>query len=223
MKILIGTPIHEVKDYAMERWLQNVAKLEYPADLLMVDNSPGLDYMETVKGYCKKRGLNPVRNLSRSPTAVSNGTKNYKLDHLEVNQEDQSVDERIGRSIEIIRQEILAEGYDAWFSWECDQLIPNNALGKLIKMMESGNFMIASHNTRVRENPGQVLDELFGTTLIKREVFKKHGFLLEFGTNPEMPDTWEPGEKWFKKQVLRDGGSTIEADGVLKPVYHLNE
>ena len=27
MKILIGTPIHESKDYAMERWLENVAVL----------------------------------------------------------------------------------------------------------------------------------------------------------------------------------------------------
>ena len=207
MKILIGTPIHIVKDYAMERWLENVAKLqmEYPADLLLVDNSPGLDYMEKVKGYCKKYGI-----------------KNYQIKHLQLPPE-QSVFERVARSREIIRKYILSRDYDAWFSWECDQLIPNNALGELIKMMESGNFTIASHNTRVRENPGQVLDELFGTTLIKREVFKKHGFLLEFGTNPEMPDTWEPGEKWFKKQVLKDGGSTIEADGILKPVYHLNE
>ena|SRR3989344_7113472 len=207
MKILIGTPIHIVKDYAMERWLENVAKLqmEYPADLLLVDNSPGLDYMEKVKGYCKQYGI-----------------KNYQIKHLQLPPE-QSVFERVARSREIIRKYILSRDYDAWFSWECDQLIPNNALGELIKMMESGNFTIASHNTRVRENPGQVLDELFGTTLIKREVFKKHGFLLEFGTNPEMPDTWEPGEKWFKKQVLKDGGSTIEADGILKPVYHLNE
>ena len=198
----------------MERWLENVSKLqrEYPADsksnsidFLMVDNSPGFDYIKRVKGYCTKYGIT-----------------NYRIEHLEINPQ-QPVEEIIGRSIEIIRQKVLDKDYDAWFSWECDQLIPANALSELIKMMESGNFTIASHNTRVRENPGQVLDELFGTTLIKREVFKKHGFLLEFGTNPEMPDTWEPGEKWFKKQVLKDGGSTIEADGILKPVYHLNE
>ena len=49
MKILIGTPIHECKDYCMERWLKNVSKMEYPADLLLVDNSPGLTYVEQVK------------------------------------------------------------------------------------------------------------------------------------------------------------------------------
>jgi len=54
MKILIGAPIHECKDYCMERWLKNVSKMEYPADLLLVDNSPGLTYVEQVKDYCKK-------------------------------------------------------------------------------------------------------------------------------------------------------------------------
>jgi len=201
MKILIGTPIHACKDYAMERWLENVSKLqrEYPADFLMVDNSPGFDYIKKVKGYCAKYGIT-----------------NYQIEHLEINQQ-QTVEEIIGRSIEIIRQEVLAHDYDAWFSWECDQLIPNNSLSGLIKMMDSGNFMIASHNTWLRQNPNEILDELFGTTLIKREVLKKISFI------PEMPDTWEPTDKWFRKQVLRDGGSTIEADGVLKPVYHLEE
>ena len=205
MKILIGTPIHITKDYAMERWLENVSKLDYPTDLLLVDNSPGTGYEKKVKGCCVKYGI-----------------KNYQIEHLELPLE-QNVFERVARSREVIRQYILSHYYDAWFSWECDQLIPNNSLSELIKMMESGNFMIASHNTQVRENPDQILDELFGTTLIKREVLKKHSFILEFGTDPEMPDAWEPSEKWFRKQVLKDGGSTIEADGVLKPVYHLNE
>jgi len=208
MKILIGTPINVCKNYAMERWLENVSKLqrEYPADsksnsvdFLMVDNSPGFDYIKRVKGYCTKYGIT-----------------NYRIEHLEINQQ-QPVEEIIGRSIEIIRQEVLDKDYDAWFSWECDQLIPANALSELIKMMESGNFTIASHSTWVRVDPSQVLDELFGTTLIKREVLEKISFI------PEMPDTWEPTDKWFRKQVLKDGGSTIEADGVLKPVYHLED
>ena len=163
-----------------------------------MDNSPGLDYVKKVKGYCVKYGI----------------TK-YRIVHLEINQEP-PVDERIARSLEIIRQEILAKDYDAWFSWECDQLIPANALGELIKMMESGNFMIASHNTWLRQDHDQILDELFGTTLIKREVLEKLSFIPE--TLP-----WEPTDKWFRKRVLKDGGNTIEADGVLKPVYHLDE
>ena len=205
MKVLIGTPIHEVKDYSMERWLENVSKLEHPADLLLVDNSPGLDYVKKVKGYCVKYGI-----------------KKYEIKHLELPPE-QQVFERVARSREVIRQYVLISDYDAWFSWESDQLIPNNSLDVLIKIMESENFQIASHDTWTREDPDLPLDELFGTTLIKREALKKHGFILEFGTDPEMPDTWELSEKWFRKRVLRDGGSSIEAEGVLKPTYHLSE
>src|SRR3989344_1033770 len=101
MKVLIGTPINEVKDYAMERWLENVAKLQkvYPADLLMVDNSPGLEYVAKVKEYCAKYGI-----------------INYKIEHLEIGQWQPSA-EKIGRSREIIRQEFLSRDYEAWFSW----------------------------------------------------------------------------------------------------------
>src|SRR3989344_6467868 len=96
MKILIGTPIHICKDYSMERWLENVSKLEYPADFMMVDNSPGLDYIEKIKGYCAKYGI-----------------KNYKIEHLELLPE-QGDGERVARSRGVIIQEILSHDYDGW-------------------------------------------------------------------------------------------------------------
>ena len=107
MRILIGTPIHRIKDYAMERWLENIAKLalESPADLLMVDNSPDTEYMETVRGYCAKYGIT-----------------NYKIVHIDFDQgmSVSAKDKRIEAAQKIIREEILSHDYDAWFSWECD-------------------------------------------------------------------------------------------------------
>ena len=204
MKILIGTPIHEVKDYCMERWLENVSKLRYPADLLMIDNSPGLDYVQKVKGYCAKYGI-----------------KKYKIKHLEIPLE-QKFFERVARSREIIRQEVLSKDYDAWFSWECDQIIPTNALDELVRIMNSGNFMMVNHNNWTRENP-DLPNHDFGISLTKRECLEKYSFILNFGTDPDMPDTWEPGENWFKKRVLRGGDGFLEVDGVIKPIYHLNK
>ncbi len=188
MKILIGTPIHECKDYCMEQWLENVSKLrlQTPADLLLVDNSPGLGYMEKVKEYCVKYGI-----------------ANYKIEHLEIGQ-GQPVDERIGRSREIIRQEILAHDYDAWFSWECDQLIPASALDELIKTMKMENYMIVDHHFRESEiMPGP--DAGLDCSLVKGECLEKYGFLLEY---PDMPNCWHAaGHTWFKKQVLKGGGN----------------
>ena len=204
MKILIGTPIHQIKDYSMERWLENVAKLQkvYPADLLLVDNSPGLEYVEKVKGYCKKYGI-----------------KNYKIEHIEIHQEDR--DERIGRSREIIRQYILISNFDAWFSWESDQIIPPDTLKKLAKIMEAGHYMIIHPNSWTRDKVLKSEPEIsFGVCLISREPLEKYGFLLEY---PNMNNCWHGGDVWFKKQVLKGGGNYIEIYGLIKPIYHLSE
>ena len=189
----------------MEQWLQNVAELQQqtPTDLFLADNSSGTAYAEKVRGYCAKIGA-----------------ENYKIIHIEF-PEKQSFMERLARSREIIRQEILSNSYDAWFSWESDQIIPINALDKLIKMMNAGNFMMVNHNNWVRQLPAVVNTDL-GVSLVKRECLEKYSFLLQFGTDSDMPHNWKFGETWLKKQVLRDGGSIIEVQGVLNPVYHLD-
>lgn len=205
MKVLIGAPIHEVKDYCMERWIENVSKLEYPADVLMVDNSPTTDYIEKVKKYCKKHEI-----------------KNYKIIHLELSPE-QGKYERVARCREVIRIELLAKDYDAWFCWECDQIIPVDALGKLVPLLEAKDFVkMVNHNNWTRQIPNQPNYD-FGCTLIKRECLEKYSFILKFGTDPDMPDTWEPGETWFRRQVLRDGGCYLEVEGLVNPIYHLDK
>ncbi len=199
MRVLIGTPIHESKDYAMERWLENVAKLQHdhPADLFMVDNSPGTQYMEKVEMYCAKHGIT-----------------NYKIEHIELPPE-QDKYERIARSREVIRNYFLAHDYEAWFTWECDQIIPINTLDKLIAIMKEGKYTMVNPNKWARENP-TISNTDFGCCLIKREALEKYGFL-----NP--PGSWETGEAWFKSRVLHGGGSYIDVYGVIDPIYHLDK
>ena len=197
MRILIGTPIHEVKNYAIERWLANVSQLEYPADLLMVDNSPGLKYMEKVKGYCAKYRL-----------------KNYKIHHFEIDQK-LGPDIRIEASQEMLRQYVLSHDYDAWFSWECDQIIPPNALDKLIKLMAGGDYMMVVHNSWARWD-STILNTNMGITLITKECLEKCLFLPQKrGRDVNDPTV-------FKKRVLSSGGHYLEVFGVIKPIYHLD-
>lgn len=225
LKILIGTPIHQIKDYAMERWLQNVAKLqaESPADLLLVDNSPNLDYVEKVKGYCAKYGIHPVRSNPAKRDAetlfrTSNGVTNYRIEHLDIG-DLQGRDEKIARSREIIRQYILAHDYDVWFSWESDQIIPPQTLIKLVRIMEAGKYTMIHPNSWGRVFPYEP-DVSFGVCLIKRAPLEKHTFLLD---TPALRNSWYGGEEWFKKQVLADGGSYVEIYGIIKPIYHLDK
>jgi len=211
MMILIGTPIHISKDYCMERWLENVAKVRqvYQTDFLMVDNSPGLDYVKKVKGYCEKIGI-----------------KDYQIKHLEIAQGelvnksvDEQIHERVARSQEIIRQFVLSKDIDIWFSWECDQIIPIDGLDKLIGVMKMGNFMMVNHNIWDKNVPGGLCFD-WGVTLVSRAYLEKYGFLLEYGTDPE-PDTWYNAQAWYRKRLKRDGSPFIDLVGVISPVLHL--
>lgn len=203
MKILIGTPIHEIKDYCMERWITNVAELQKasPADLLLVDNSPGFDYVEKVKGYCKKHGFS-----------------NYQIMHFEI-QQGEPKGEKVGRAREIIRQYVLSRGYDAWFSWESDQIIPTSTLSILSHVMEAGNYAMVHPGTWSKEV--QLQPEVnFGVCLIQKQPLEKHGFLIEY---PNMSGSWLENEIMFKKHILKEGGSYIEVYGLIKPIYHLDK
>lgn len=199
MNILIGTPVHQVKDYSMKRWLENVAKLqlEYPADLFMVDNSTGLNYVEKVRGYCQKYGV-----------------KNYRIKHAVF---DPAIDpdERIERSQEIIRQEVLSKEYDAWFSWECDQIIPVDALNTLVELMNLENFMMVNCNSWARKSPNEVNTDL-GCVLIKRECLEKTVFL-------QNGNRFQGIEGYFKVRALKNGSNYLEVYGIINPVYHLDE
>lgn len=211
MKVLIGTPIHELKDYCMERWLKNVRELSkvYRAKLLMVDNSPGIDYVNKVEQYCKKYGIT-----------------NYEIKHLEIAQGDsvdknvdEQIHERVARCQEIIRQYVLSKDYDAWFSWECDQLIPVDALDTLIEIMNKGGYMMVNHNCWDKNaKDGLCFD--WGVTLVNRDYLKKYGFLLEYGTDPE-PDSWYNAQAWYRQRLKRDGAPFIDLTGVISPILHL--
>lgn len=204
MKILIGTPIHECKDYAMERWLKSLSNLNYPFDLLMVDNSPNSEYQKKVHEYCKKYGLT-----------------NYKLVHIDVGR-DVILDERLAQSRETIRQEILKGGYDAWCSLECDVIAPSDALTKLICLID--DYWMVSHGYPARGNPNNTNAEL-GISLIKRQALLKLGFANEYGyIDPLRPNSWYGNDVWFIRRIDRSSrGKYIHVYGVINPIYHLNE
>lgn len=190
----------------MKNWMQNVSKLQRksPADLLLVDNSPGTDYVEKVTGYCKKYRI-----------------KNCKIEHFEIDQ-GLGPDIRIERSQEIIRQFVLSYNYGAWFSWECDQIIPPDALNKLVNLMEAGNFMMVIHDSKARWDPS-IPNTNMGITLIKRECLKRGWFLpkRKGKISLSLADSYNVNETMFKKRVLSVGGNYVEVYGIIKPIYHL--
>lgn len=203
-KILLGTPIHECKDYCMERWLKSVLKLDYPFDLLLVDNSDNPRYVDRVRKYCHKLGMT-----------------NFQIKHVKVAR-DSPLDEKLAVSREIIRQEVLKKNYDYWCSLECDVIVPSDALTKLINLID--NYWMVSHSYPSRGNPLETNAE-FGFSLTSRKCLKKLGFLNQYGyIDPLIPNSYHGNDVWFIKRIGRENqGKYIHVYGIIKPIYHLNQ
>ena len=197
MKILLGTPIHVSKDYAVQRWLDCVAALSHPIDeLFLVDNSPTPDYSEQLK--------------ERVPFATV----------LYCNLVERQLDFRIAHAREIIRRKVLDNGYDWWFSWECDTLAPPECLDVLLRFGQE--FDIVHHSYPTRQDP-DIKENAFGLSILHHRVLEQHVFIGQAGEiDPLMPNCFHGGESWFSRRVLRAGGKYIELFGVIQPVIHLD-
>ena len=202
MRILIGTPVHESKDYSMAKWLESVSKFNYPFDLLMVDNSDNPEYVDKLHGYCQKYGLT-----------------NYKLVHIDT-ELDSILDERLAQSREMIRHEVLAKNYDAWCTLECDIIAPPDALTKLVGLI--GDYWMVSHVYPSRGNPNAINAE-FGIALVKRQVLEKYSFIREYGFVDSLrPNSWYGSDVWFIRRIDRSSrGKHLNAAGIITPIHHL--
>jgi hypothetical protein len=202
--ILLGIPIHESKDYCFKDWLGSIR--DFPVDILLVDNSSNELYSEeTVEGYLKDLGMTNVSSW-----------------HIEI---DPTVDpgEKIARSREIIRERVIEDNYDYWFSLESDLFVPQNALDELLRFGDEFHAVHHSYPNRIPEWKN-LLAQGFGCSLIKREALEKYGFLKEYGSvDPLTPNCWHGGEAWFNYRLMRNGWKFCDLHNVIKGIEHRNE
>ena len=110
-RVLVGVTTYYRKEYIFDRFIRNLQQLDYPAhllDVLIVDNSPGLNY------------TNKVRR--RVP-------KGYKVVHIE-----RGANSRVAltRSQNYIRKYMLERSYDYLLLVESDLLPDPQALKRLL-------------------------------------------------------------------------------------------
>jgi hypothetical protein len=147
MKILIGTPVHRVKHYAVPQWAASVLSQDTPCDLLMVNNSDP-EYAQEVDRYGE------VVNIS-----VPNQS---------------TTEEKVARSREVIRQRAIDGGYDYWMSWECDTVAPPDGIRQLLGFTDV--FDIVLHDYPSRIDP-QEETWGYGFCLIKRWCLEDFTFI----------------------------------------------
>ncbi len=111
MKILIGCPTCDRYEYCIDEWLERVKNIinyskEHEVDYLLVDNSKENDFFNKLQ----QKGINII-----------------KAPHLD------NVKNRLAHSRNLLRQKILNENYDYFFSLEQDVIPEKDILEKLLK------------------------------------------------------------------------------------------
>ena len=130
-RVLVGCPTSFHKEYALQQYARAVKSLTYKNhDILLVDNSQGDDYFEKIKKL-------------EIPT--------IKGPYFE------SARERIIASRNILRQKVIDEDYDYFFSLEQDILPPQDILEKLLQHKKEVITAIYFANNII---PGEVSSKL---------------------------------------------------------------
>jgi hypothetical protein len=200
MTILLATPIHSEKDYCMRKWLEHIKQFNLP--VLLVDNSPSEElYSETLSGYIAEVGLTNV-------TVV----------HIDIASLDR--DERLANAREEIREYVVDNNYDYWFSLESDVFVsggdiaPSGAVAELLKY--TPEFDGVHHSVESRADSYDDFSWGFDLSLISKATLEEFTFLLEFGeVDPLMPLCWHGGESWFNRRMYRAGYKFLYLYGVI--------
>ena len=86
-RVLVCAPQHESKDYAWDRWIENVRNLTYPSEsweLFIADNSPNEDYLKEriiPAGAKYKHIKQNKKGLRHTINDAHNSCRDYALKH----------------------------------------------------------------------------------------------------------------------------------------------
>jgi hypothetical protein len=185
MKVAIGTPTHECKEYGIYKWLDSMKAIDYPIDHIFIsDNSNQIDFSNRMKEYCAKIKLNA--NITWEP-----GLEGKEDEHRRM------------VSRESTRLKMLETDFTHWLSWECDIVVDPQALNIIEPFVSQFETISMSYPSR---EPGD--EELvggIGFTLVQRKYMEKHSFLLNGGygrCNPNRQNCYYSGDSWFMQRII---------------------
>ncbi len=149
-KILIGSCTHQLKEYSLQRWIDNVKSFTYPnVEIFVVDNSPTEDLTNKYK--------------SQIPIV-----------HIDVDQSPQFWHNRITKSMAIIQEKFLAGNYYKWFNLECDVIPPKNIIEFMLEWGKDTDWI--SHCYPNREGSNKDVQQGIGCSMLSRKLVESFDY-----------------------------------------------
>lgn len=159
-RVLVACPNHIVKEYAFQRWIDNVKKLTYPNyDVLVVDNSP---HGELKEKYGDQVPIEVLDTAGIEALAVT----------------------RMNRSYEYIRQHFLKGDWTHLMVIESDVIPQSNVIEILMKRQADW----VAHAYPARDNTQVLAQQGIGCSLITRNLLENFGW--ENAEDHTTPDGW---------------------------------
>ena len=198
-KILLATPIRDIKEYCIYKWLDSVKKLKGDFDILLVDNSDTINFTNRVREYCE--------SISLEAFVIHLSDMNGKVGH-----------ERIAVSRGIIQREFLKRGYAFLFSLECDILTPEGTIELLLSEIRGAEAIRHSYPEKTREH---VETGGMGCSLFTKKVLDTIEF-GEFGEcDPLDKQRYYSDDAWIFTRMWRENYKLIDLHNYLN-ILHLN-
>lgn len=142
-RILVVCPTHEVKEYAMARWVERMTNLTYPNyDILMVDNSPTTAFMDRWKDK-------------------------VRIEHIVADQAPDQWLNRICQSLAYAQDIFLKENYERWMNIEADNIPPADIIESLLSYGKDIDWV--SHAYPIRPGSDQ-FEQGIGCSLLSRKL-----------------------------------------------------
>ena len=119
-RVLLGCPIHISKDYCIKDWIKHIMELNYENyDIMLVDNTKDVEWHMKISEY--------VSNLKKE----GKDKRKFIMGRLDDHSED--IRQRIVYCRNRIRDMVLQENYDYFFSLECDVFPEKDVIQRMIK------------------------------------------------------------------------------------------
>lgn len=188
-KVLLSCPIYDGKEYVIERYLERIKNLTYSNyDILLVDTSKTNEFAKKIKS----QGFNVVK-LEYEPNtkvAVCNA-RNYIRDYVLENNYDYffSLEQDLIPPIDII-EKLLESNKDVISGWYYITKVPRPCIIKEWTMLNCRFLPKPLTMTDLARNKlMKVFGGSFGVSLIKRKVLEKIKFKV-YHLFPHHDDSW---------------------------------
>ena len=203
MNVFVATPIHKVKEYAIDPWLINVKdtiKAHGKQDrwTLCLSDNTGDDgtFLASATAKADATGLSATVIPRRITTALA------------------KLDDRLSQSREQLRQEFLLTTDEWYLSWECDVTVIDPSL--LVPLWAACSvFDIVIHAYPDRENQNLPMAGM-GFTAIRRAVLEKITWEGFGKCDAIVPNCFYGNEGWFLTKARRAGFKIAVVDNCVK-------